>query len=215
MIQVLMCWVVYLHVQNDLIDSKVRPLLTSYEMIVGSNITVPLHTVEQLCGQWEDQEMQDDIAHGPLRTIKMPDGGVYSPDESYSLFYNIKQPSRTWDYGRLGSERSVLDDIMFVISEGVSVNPFTPSGYSLLFIMTVAMLFFSIFVSLRKVFHFGAMLSLVKSSRERQMSDWHQKDEGDTYAITGLTTLAKAVGWLVFLCRFSVAVGVLCLGTCS
>jgi hypothetical protein len=114
-IQLLMVWTVFLHVNNDLIASKTRPLMTAYEMIVGSNITVPLKTVEALCGQWEDQEMQDDIAHGPLRTIRMPDGSVFGPDENYSLFYNIKQPTRSWDYGRLGSDRSVLDDIMFVI----------------------------------------------------------------------------------------------------
>jgi hypothetical protein len=67
---------------------------------------------------------------------------VYSPDERYSLFYNLKQPTRTWDYGRLGSDRSVLDDVMFVISEGVTLNPFTNSGYSLLFVTTLAMFFF-------------------------------------------------------------------------
>merc|ERR1719183_2140372 len=155
-----MIWVVYLHVQNDLIDSKVRPLLTSYEMIVGSNITVPLHTVETLCGQWEDQEMQDDIALGPLRTISMPDGSVYSPNADYSLFYNLKQPTRSWDYGKLGSERSTLDNIMYVISEGVSLNPFTPSGYSLLFILMLAMFLFSMFVEFRKICHFVQMLLL-------------------------------------------------------
>ncbi len=175
--------------------------------------------VETLCGECEDQEMQSDIAHGPLRTIEMPDGSVYEPDDSYSLFYNIKRPARTWDYGRLGSERSVLDDIIFVISEGVSLNPFTPSGYSLLFMM-VAMLFFSIFVALRKIVHFAVMLASVKSSRPRAASDWAQTeaDDGDEdetkYVITGLSPTAKAVGWLVFACRFFVTVGVLSLGTC-
>ncbi len=109
---------------------------------------------------------------------------------------------------------------MFVISEGVSLNPFTPSGYSLLFIMTVAMLFFSIFVALRKIVHFAVMLASVKSSRPRAASDWAQTeaDDGDEdetkYVITGLSPTAKAAGWLVFACRFFVTVGVLSLGTC-
>merc|ERR1719326_1247344 len=101
-----------------------------------------------------------------LDHLTMPDGSVYSADDSYSLFYNIKQPTRSWDYGRLGSDRSVLDDIMFVISEGVSLNPFTPSGYSLLFVLTLAMLLFSIFVEFREIFHFFSMLSLIPSKRE-------------------------------------------------
>ena len=118
--------------------------------------------------------MQSDIAHGPLRTIEMPDGSVYEPDD----------------------------------------------GYSLLVIMTVAMLFFSIFVALRKIVHFAVMLASVKSSRPRAASDWAQTeaDDGDEdetkYVITGLSPTAKAVGWLVFACRFFVTVGVLSLGTC-
>merc|ERR1719197_396206 len=115
--QIIMVWTVYMYVQNNLVKTNSRPLLTAYEMIVGSNITVPLHTVETLCGQWEDQEMQDDIALGPLRTINMPDGTVYSPNADYSLFYNLKMPTRSWDYGKLGSTRSVMDDTMYVISE--------------------------------------------------------------------------------------------------
>merc|ERR1719326_2440454 len=110
-----------------------------------------------------------------LDHLTMPDGSVYSADDSYSLFYNIKQPTRSWDYGRLGSERSVLDDIMFVISEGISLNPFTPSGYSLLFILTVAMLVFSIFVEFRKCAEWAMMISFVPSSSDRSTSTHTRK----------------------------------------
>merc|ERR1711871_601977 len=91
LIQLLMSWTVYLHVQNDLIQSKTRPLYTAYEMFIGTNITIPLGTVETLCGSWEDQEMKDH-ARGALSTMNMPDGTVYGADESYSFFYNLKQP---------------------------------------------------------------------------------------------------------------------------
>lgn len=209
-IQVLMIWTVYLHVKNDLIESKNRPLQTAYEMIVGSNITVPLHTVEDLCGQWEDQEMQDDIAFGPLRTIKMPDGTVYGPNADYSLFYNIKQPTRSWDYGRYTSERSVLDDVLFVISEGVSLNPFTPSGYSVLFIMMLAMLFFSIFVEFRKIYHWFCMLAYVP----RKTTDGTTFQAGqNSLAIVALSREAVAAGIFATLCRLAGSFGVAALGT--
>ncbi len=53
-----------------------------------------------------------------------------------------------------------------MISEGVGLNSFTPSGYSLLVIMTVVILFFSIFVALRKIVHFVVMLASVKFAAE-------------------------------------------------
>jgi hypothetical protein len=171
-IQMVTAYSVYLHVQNNLIHMHSYPLFTAYEMFVGSNITIPLHTVEALCGSWEDQEMQDGISQGPLRTMNMPDGTVFSPDERYSLFYNLKQPTRTWDYSRLGTDRSVLDDVMFVISEGTTLNPFTPSGYSLLFVLTLSMLFFSIGREVRSIFRWSAMLThldVVQARRNRQM----------------------------------------------
>merc|ERR1719326_186429 len=105
-----------------------------------------------------------------LDHLTMPDGSVYSADDSYSLFYNIKQPTRSWDYGRLGSDRSVLDDVMFVISEGTTLNPFTPSGYSLLFVMTLSMLFFSIGREVRSIFRWASMLfhlDVVETRRRR------------------------------------------------
>lgn len=217
LIQILMGWAVYLHVLNDLIHTHTRPLHTAYEMFVGSNITVPLHTVEALCGQWEDQEMKD-FASGPLSTIKMPDGTVYSPDERYSLFYNLKQPTRTWDYGRLGSDRSVLDDVMFVISEGVTLNPFTSSGYSLLFVTTLAMFFFSIFSELREIAKFGQMLGHLPvatptgSKRERVNAIWSYDKKTETFALIGQTRTARWVGTLALLSRLSVAIYLLWLG---
>lgn len=212
LVQLLMVWVVYLHVKNDLMDSKTRPLLTAYEMLVGSNITIPLHTVETLCGEWEDQEMQYDIASGPLRSIHMPDGTVLSPNEDYSLFYNSKQPTRTWDYGRLGTERSVLDDVMFVISEGVSANPFTPSGYSLLFILMVAMLYFSVWKEIRTIGHF--MLMLKKMKRVGANEPMHKRNkETKKIEIVGLSRNACMSGWCAILCRGAGTLGVLGLGT--
>lgn len=210
-IQLLMVWTVWLHVQNDLIGSKTRPIMTSYEMIVGSNITVPLKTVEELCGKWEDQEMQEDLAHGHLRTIKMPDGSEFGPDDSYSLFYNIKQPTRSWDYGRLGSDRSVLDKTLFVISEGVSLNPFTPSGYSLLFILTCAMLLFSIFVEFREIFHFLAMLVLIP--RKGPDEEIFTVNAEGRYHIVSLTTAARTAGFVAYMCRLAGTIAVLYLGT--
>jgi len=217
LIQILMGWAVYLHVLNDLIHTHTRPLHTAYEMFVGSNITVPLHTVEALCGQWEDQEMKD-FAQGPLSTIKMPDGTVYSPDERYSLFYNLKQPTRTWDYGRLGSERSVLDDVMFVISEGVTLNPFTSSGYSLLFVTTLAMFFFSIFSEFREIAKFGQMLGFLPvtsptgSKRDRVNAIWSYDRKTETFSLIGMTFRARLVGLLAVLARASVACFLLWLG---
>jgi hypothetical protein len=216
LIQILMGYAVYLHVENDLIHTHTRPLHTAYEMFVGSNITVPLHTVEALCGQWEDQEMKD-FSQGPLRTIKMPDGTVFSPDDRYSLFYNLKQPTRTWDYGRLGSERSVLDDVMFVISEGVSLNPFTPSGYSLLFVTVLAMFFFSIFSEFRAIGQFAAMLLNLPiisgdKRKDRARQTWTYDKETQQYSIIGQTSRARTIGFVTIAARTCVGVYLLCLG---
>lgn len=239
-IQLVTGYSVYLHVQNNLIHVHSYPLFTAAEMFVGSNITIPLHTVESLCGSWEDQEMKD-FSQGPLRTLNMPDGTVFSPDERYSVFYNLKQPTRTWDYSRLGSERSVLDDVMFVISEGITLNPFTPSGYSLLFVMTLSMLFFSVGRELRSIIRWTSMLihlDVVETRRSRRMkldamcssrgsdgvSDsatasleceteiWHLNEDGK-FEIQGLTCMARVVGVICFVSRGIVACLLLALGT--
>jgi len=218
LIQLLMSWAVYLHVQNQLIETKTRPLLTAFEMFVGTNITIPLGTVTQLCGQWEDQEMKGAVS-GPLSVMTQPDGSVYSSDDSYSLFYNIKQPTRSWDYGRLGSERSVIDDVMFVISEGVTFNPCTPSGYSLLFMLTLSVFFFSIIVEYRRTIQFILMV-LHFNKKHRSTEDTWLPVAGDAgptsctkFKIVHLTPVATSVGVLAILCRTIVATTLLVLGT--
>jgi len=240
-IQLVMGYSVYLHVQNNLIHAHSYPLFTAYEMFVGSNITVPLHTVEALCGSWEDQEMKT-FSQGPLKTMSMPDGTLYSSDERYSLFYNLKQPTRTWDYSRLGEERSVLDDVMFVISEGTTLNPFTPSGYSLLFVMTMSMLFFSVGRELRSIIRWTSMLchldvvekrrnrrlqlaemassskanadgdsDSAASARELDIEIWHVSGDGK-FAVQGLTCIARAIGAIALVSRGVVACIILVLG---
>lgn len=210
-IQLMMSRAVYLHVSNDLIQVHERPLLTAYEMFVGSNITIPLHTTEALCGQWEDHEMKD-FAKGPLSTMKMPDGSVYAADDSYSFFYNVKQPTRTWDYARLGDERSVLDDVMFVISEGVTLNPFTPSGYSLLFILTLSVFYLTLIVEFRQIIRFGSML-VHFALRGCQNAALHYNKESSKFSIVGVSMNGQVIGWLALLCRCATAFVLLVLGT--
>jgi hypothetical protein len=237
-IQLVMAYSVYLHVQNNLIHTHSYPLFTAYEMFVGSNITIPLHTVEALCGSWEDQEMKS-FSHGPLKTMSMPDGTVFAPDDRYSMFYNLKQPTRTWDYSRLGEDRSVLDDVMFVISEGTTLNPFTPSGYSLLFVMTLSMLFFSVGREVRSIVRWTSMLchlnvvenrrnrrkkladmalsssanadgasDTAASARELDTEIWHLNGEGK-FDIQGLTCMARVIGAIALVSRGIVA-GIVC-----
>jgi hypothetical protein len=209
-IQVLMAWTVYLHIKNDMIKSNIRPMQTAYEMIVGSNITVPLGTATALCGEWEDQEMQDDIALGPLRTMNMPDGTVFAPNADYSLFYNLKQPTRSWDYGKLGSDRSVMDDLMYVISEGVSINPFTPSGYSLLFILTLMIFLFSVFVELR---HISRALSMVHHlPSPNPDGKTITLDSDGKISIIAFTPGARAQGAFIMSCRLFSTIVVMLLG---
>jgi hypothetical protein len=134
-------------VKNDLQEAKTRPLQTAYEMFIGNKWTIPMGVAEAICGSWEDIESHAGVAGGPLSSIVMPDGVTYSGGVNYPLFYNLKQPTRTWDYGRLGAERSIIDDAMYVIAENVSLNPFTPSGYSVMFVIMISMFSFSILSS--------------------------------------------------------------------
>mmetsp|Transcript_133416 Transcript_133416/g.231812 ORF Transcript_133416/g.231812 Transcript_133416/m.231812 type:complete len:694 (+) Transcript_133416:123-2204(+) len=210
-IQLTMSWAVYLHVNNNMVKSNTRPLFTAYEMFVGSNITIPLHTVEALCGEWEDHEMKD-FAQGPLSMMKMPDGTVYGADDSYSLFYNVKQPTRTWNYAALGEERSVMDAAMFVISEGITLNPFTPSGYSLLFILTLALFYFTILIQLREMSRFANML-LHFLRKGLTQGDCFVKGDSGNYKIAAISYTGQVVGWTAVLCRLSVAVVLVLLGS--
>mmetsp|Transcript_57055 Transcript_57055/g.107479 ORF Transcript_57055/g.107479 Transcript_57055/m.107479 type:complete len:655 (-) Transcript_57055:102-2066(-) len=213
LIQLLMAWAVYLHVQNDLIEVHSRPLLTAYEMFVGTNITIPLHTTEALCGEWEDHEMKD-FAMGPLSTMKMKDGSVFAPDDSYSFFYNVKQPTRTWDYARLGDERSVLDDVMFIISEGVTLNPFTPSGYSLLFILTLSVFYLNLIVEFRQIFRFAGMLiHFVKDGGCGAAAHLHFSKDTGKFTIMGVSTQGHLSGWIAVGCRLALASVLAWLGT--
>lgn len=242
-IQLVTVYSVYLHLHNNLIHVHSYPLFTAYEMFVGSNITIPLHTAEAVCGSWEDQEMKD-FSQGPLKTMNMPDGTEFRPDERYSLFYNLKTPTRTWDYSRLGADRSVLDDVMFVISEGTTLNPLTPSGYSLLFVMTLSMLLFSIGKEARSICRWTSMLlhlDAVETRRHRRMKldamaspsganldagfseSATESRESDTaiwhfnengkFEIQGLTCMARAVGVISFVCRVIVTCVLLVVGT--
>lgn len=212
-IQLMMAWAVYLHVWNDLIQVHERPLLTAYEMFIGSNITIPLKTTEALCGEWEDHEMKD-FAMGPLSTMKMHDGTTYAADDSYSLFYNVKQPTRTWNYASLGDHRSVLDDVLFIISEGVTLNPFTPSGYSLLFVLTLSIFYLTLIVEFRRLVNFGQMLlfSAMNGGCRKAATLSFSPDSGKWY-VEGISLEGHIIGWLALLCRVTVAVVLLLLGT--
>lgn len=211
LIQLTMAWTVYLHVSNKLIWASTAPLLTAYEMFVGSNITVPLHTVEALCGEWEDHEMKD-FADGPLSFVKTADGSVFAPDDSYSLFYNVKQPTRTWNYAALDDYRSVLDDSMFVISEGLTLNPFTPSGYSLLFILTLTVFYLTMLIELRQTYQFGSMLLHFLCKGPKPDGCWAQGEQNGT-TIGAINYGGHIVGALAFTCRASVAIVLAFLGS--
>lgn len=149
-LQLLMAFATYCYVTNNMILVMRNPLLTSYEMFLGTNNTLPHGLVNQVCGDWEDLEIKTGST-GKLNKITMPDGSIYGPNEDYSLFYNLKSPFRTFDYNYLGLEgRSVLDNTLYIIHEGVSVNPFVGgAGYSLLFVLMSAMWLFAILVEVR------------------------------------------------------------------
>jgi hypothetical protein len=203
--QLLMSYTIALHVRNDLVDAKTRPLQTAYEMFVGNNWTIPMGIAEAICGSWEDIETHNGVAAGPLSTIKMPDGVTYSGGVNYPLFYNLKQPTRTWDYGRLGAERSILDDVMYVIAEGVSLNPFTPSGYSVMFVITTSMFFFSVLFEFRKIGQFFMMLMDLPHEKPKEYSE-------EKVELTWLPLEARVAGLFAISCRLITTIVVSFLG---
>mmetsp|Transcript_92336 Transcript_92336/g.160389 ORF Transcript_92336/g.160389 Transcript_92336/m.160389 type:complete len:643 (+) Transcript_92336:138-2066(+) len=207
-IQLMMAWAVYLGVYNNMIFTNTRPLLTAYEMFVGSNVTIPLHTTEALCGEWEDHEMKD-FAQGPLSYMKTSDGSVFSPDDSYSLFYNVKQPDRSWDYAALGTHRAVLDDALFVISEGLTLNPFTPNAYSSLFILTLCLLYMTLLIELRQIGRFASMLITLSG---RDGPAFKQEDDG-AWSLVRVSRGGQVVGCIAVVCRLAVAVVLSMLGS--
>jgi len=158
-LQLLMAWATYCYVNNNMILVMRNPILTSYEMFVGTNNTIPHGLVNQICGDWEDMEMNED-SKGTLAKITMPDGSTYGPNKDYSMFYNLKSPFRTFNYDYLGLEdRSVLDNTLYVIHEGLSVNPFDGgAGYSLLFVLMSAMWLFAILVEVRSLLHNSSLM---------------------------------------------------------
>mmetsp|Transcript_154492 Transcript_154492/g.274022 ORF Transcript_154492/g.274022 Transcript_154492/m.274022 type:complete len:694 (+) Transcript_154492:81-2162(+) len=163
-LQLLMAWATFNYVRNNMILTLRNPLLTSYEMYVGSNQTLPKGLVDSLCGQYDDQVMEVG-RNGPLNHISMPDGSVYKPSDEYDMFYNIKSPFRVFNYAKLGiDDRSVLDNTLYVIHEGLTFNPLGDgAGYSCLFILMMAMWLFALFIEYRHILSNATLLAHFKS----------------------------------------------------
>lgn len=213
LIQVLMTWAVWCYIQNNLVLSISGPILTAYEMFIGTNTTIPISLMESLCGRWEDLEMGEEN-HGALSRITMPDGSVYGPDENYSLFYYLKMPTRTWDYSRLSvNDRSVLDNILYAIHEGVSVNPLTSSGYSMLFVLMMTIWLFSLTGELRRFFHFACMIAHFALQKPEEGDALQFNKEEGTYKIKYLDGTACFVGLLCIISRLIVTVAMAFVGT--
>jgi len=191
--QLLMSYTIGLHVKNDLVESRFRPMLTAYEMFVGNNWTVPVSLAASICGEWEDIESHVGIAQGPFSTVQF-DGVTYAPNADYPMFYNLKQPTRTWNYGMLGADRSKIEDIMYVIAEGITMNPFTHSGYSVMFIMMITLFSFSILVEFRKISCF--MMCLIYLPSEKKVEEEDESGER-RLRLTWLSAEARFMGAFV------------------
>mmetsp|Transcript_142094 Transcript_142094/g.250585 ORF Transcript_142094/g.250585 Transcript_142094/m.250585 type:complete len:646 (+) Transcript_142094:75-2012(+) len=163
LLQILMTLATWAYVTNGLILTRRNPILTSYEIFVGSNHTLPKGLVESVCGAYQDLEIES-TATGPLSQISMPDGGTYRPG-AYDMFYHLKMPFRSFNYAKMGpGDRSVLDDTLYVIHEGLTFNPRGKgAGYSMLFILMMAMWLFALFIEYRHILSNATLLAHFKS----------------------------------------------------
>jgi len=178
-----------------MILSMRNPLLTSYDMFMGTNITIPKGQVQALCGDWEDIEINPGT-HGPFSQLTMPDGSLYKPSDAYSLFYNLKIPFRSYDYANMGlDDRAVMDLSLYVIHEGLTLNPFTGgAGYSMLFIAMMAMWTFGILGELRTLFNNLSLAVNFKSCNPDAAENF--RIENDKYVMVNLPLRGRMVLWV-------------------
>mmetsp|Transcript_97220 Transcript_97220/g.178179 ORF Transcript_97220/g.178179 Transcript_97220/m.178179 type:complete len:692 (-) Transcript_97220:40-2115(-) len=211
-LQLLMAWATFNYVRNNMILTLRNPLLTSYEMYVGSNQTLPKGLVDSLCGQYDDQVMEVG-RNGPLNHISMPDGSVYKPSDEYDMFYNIKSPFRVFNYAKLGiDDRSVLDNTLYVIHEGLTFNPLGDgAGYSCLFILMMAMWLFAVLIEFRTIFHNSTVLLHFKNDPAAE-HNFELNETEDKYKLVKMTTKAYLVLFFNIFSRFLVAVALLITG---
>lgn len=212
-IQLLMAWATFNYVRNNMILSLRNPLLTAYEMFVGSNQTLTTGLVEAICGQYDDQSMAAGM-NGPLNHISMPDGSVYRPNDEQAMFYHMKSPFRTFNYGKLGiDDRSVLDNTLYVIHEGLTVNPLgNGAGYSCLFILMMAIWLFAVCIEYRTIFHNATVLIHFKNDPSAE-HNFEVNEEENKFKLAKMTAKAKAVLIINIFTRFLVTTALLITGS--
>lgn len=184
-IQILMTLATWAYVTNGLVLTRLNPLLTSYEIFVGSNTSLPKGLWEPVCGSYQDLGMANSTT-GPLSKISMPDGGTYTPS-TYDMIYHLKMPFRSFNYAKMGpGDRSVLDDTLYVIHEGLSFNPFGKgAGYSLLFMLMMGMWLFAIFVEYRAIVHNCTLLVHFHDDSDAT-ENFQRSENGDKYKLVRL-----------------------------
>lgn len=193
LLQILMTLATWAYVTNGLVLTRKNPILTSYEIFVGSNQTLPKGLAESVCGAYQDLEMTSSTA-GPLNQINMPDGATYKPGSDYDLFYHLKMPFRSFNYAKMGpGDRSVLDDTLYVIHEGLSVNPGGKgAGYSMLFILMMAMWLFALFVEYRQILSHLTLFSHFQSDPNAEEC-FEVGEDGRSYKLVKISPAGRFV----------------------
>jgi hypothetical protein len=190
------------------VEDRLNVIETALESFFSSNGTLP--DSEALCGAYAMHELRT----GKHSHMTMPDGSIYGPTSDAFMYYARKLPSNTWEPERQGVERSVIDDALYVIHEGVSLNLWSPhlAGYSPVFLLMIALWIMTLLVEFRSIADFGLMVSHFTATPP--IKDVIEMDpETGRFNVIGLTQNTRILGWVMFAFRLFVATKLLLVGT--
>jgi len=191
------------------VESKLNIVETALEGVISSNST--LLDSEALCGKYG----QHTVMNGHGGELTMPDGTAYLSTDDAPIFYTKKLPSNTWLPPRQGPDRSVLDDALYVIHEGISINYFdsNKSGYSLAYLLTMFVWLFTLMVELRCILSFGTMLGHFWFMADARGDQVEKDPETGRFRIVGLPRPAKLLGASIIVFRLGIAIRLLWVGS--
>jgi len=205
-LQLCTAYAVYVHVNNNR-HVNLNYINIAFEMFLTNNMTMPIALSQKICGEYEQIESED----GPNSVLMMPDGTRYSADDDTPLFYGVKMPGSSWDFWRLGPDRSIMDEALYVAHN--STPWMVQDGMALVFVLMMTMWFLYIMVEYRSISRFARVTThfILHPPPYDGSSPIARVDDG--HELRYLTKNAKVAGVVIVVLRATVATSLLICGT--
>jgi len=180
-------------VDRNMIPGLAAPVQSELVMFSFGDITVPKGQYEPLCGEYIQIGLDP-----PHIGATAPFPGVGSGELSGIFFYN-KVPQWTWDITKQGSEKSILDNLRYVVVEGQTGYN---QGYNVVFMLVNFLWLVTMCAQYRAIIRMFFMLVAIPTTKGN-MESVMLNDEGK-WELTSMAQGTRVIGILVLIVRCGV-----------